>query len=106
MVYVGIAAIGVHSGVRGRLRAHTRQKESEWTHFSVFAVHENIRTDEIKELEGLFRHIYRFDRRANRLNVAKGYMALVKVRKAARGVGWMEAESDLPKAMRRSRFIE
>jgi hypothetical protein len=38
--------------------------------------------------------------------VAKGYMALVKVRKAAKGVGWMEAESDLPKAIRRSRFVE
>jgi hypothetical protein len=103
VVYVGIAAIGVHSGVRGRLRAHRRQKEGEWTHFSVFAVHENIRTDEIKELEGLFRHIYRFDTRANHLNVAKGYMTLVQVRKASKGIGWMDAETDLPMATRRRR---
>ena len=72
---------------------------------SVFAVHENISNGEIKELEGLFRHIYRFDTRANRLNVAKGHMTLVEVRKASKGIGWMEAESDLPMATRRRRSI-
>jgi hypothetical protein len=72
---------------------------------SVFAVHENISNGEIKELEGLFRHIYRFDTRANRLNVAKGYMTLVEVRKASKGMGWMEAESDLPMATTRRRSI-
>jgi hypothetical protein len=97
--------MGVRSGVRVRLRAHARQKAGEWTHFSVFAVHENISTAEIKELEGLFRHVYRFDTHANRLNVARGYMTLVEVRKASKDLGWMEAESDLSRATRRRRPI-
>ncbi|GAF97179.1 unnamed protein product, partial [marine sediment metagenome] len=32
-----------------------------WTHFSIFEVWENITENEIKELEGLFRQIYRKD---------------------------------------------
>lgn len=97
VVYVGIAAVGVHSGVRARLRAHRTRMGEEWTHFSVFEVHENIRADEVKELEGLFRHIYRFDAQANRLNVAKRYLTLSAVRNTSKRAGWMDARSDLPR---------
>ncbi len=96
VVYVGIAS-SVGTGVRGRLQSHRRQKGTEWTHFSVFEVHDNIRNDEISELEGLFRHIYRYDARANRLNVAKRYGPLTNVRRDAKAEGWMEALSDIPR---------
>jgi len=95
VVYVGIAS--GRQGVRGRLQSHRRYKRDEWTHFSVFEVHDNIRNDEVQELEGLFRHIYRFDGRANRLNVAKRYGALIEVRSRAQQEGWMKAQSDIPR---------
>ena len=97
VVYVGIAS-GDNAGVRGRLQRHRRSKGEEWSHFSVFEVWDNIREDEIKELEGLFRHIYRFDAHANRLNVARNYQALMRVRKSSKRDGWMkDARSELPK---------
>src|SRR5215472_11845968 len=65
VVYVGMA----RSSIRGRLRDHSRTKRKGWTHFSVFEVWDNIRDEEVAELEGLFRHIYRRDGEANRLNV-------------------------------------
>jgi hypothetical protein len=93
VVYIGLADVSV----RRRLRAHKRRKGSEWTHFSVFEVWDNIRQDEIAELEGLLRHIYRFDFHANRLNLAKGYNKLGDVRRQAAREGWMEdASSDRP----------
>ena len=95
VVYVGIAGLGVRSGVRVRLRAHRRRMGGEWTHFSVFEVHENIRPEEIKELEGLFRHVFRYDAQANRLAVAKRYLTLVEVRNASKRARWMEAKTDL-----------
>ena len=91
VVYIGLADVGV----RRRLQAHVRHKGSEWTHFSVFEVWDNIRQDEIAELEGLLRHIYRFDFHANRLNLAKGYNKLGDVRRQAAREGWMkDARSD------------
>lgn len=70
VVYVGMAAQG---SIRARLKLHRRKKADDWTHFSVFEVWDNIRDDEIRELEGLFRHIYKRDERANALNVARGF---------------------------------
>jgi hypothetical protein len=70
----------------------------------VYEVWDNIRQDEIAELEGLFRHIYRFDSHANRLNIAKSYQRLRRVRREAAEEGWMgEASSDLPVGRRRRR---
>jgi hypothetical protein len=100
VVYIGLA----NTSVRRRLRDHIRHKGDEWTHFSVYEVWDNIRQDEIVELEGLFRHIYRFDAHANRLNLAKGYKQLGLVRRQAAQEGWMdEAPSDLPRSRRRRR---
>jgi hypothetical protein len=76
VVYVGMSA----SGIRGRIQNHRRSKLSEWTHFSVFEVWDNVSPDEIKELEGLFRHIYRFDTRANRLNRQRAFKQIRPVR--------------------------
>jgi hypothetical protein len=80
VVYIGMAR-GAKSGVHGRLASHRRLKKGEWTHFSVFEVWDNIREDEVVELEGLFRHIYRKDTRANPLNEHKAFKKLKKVGK-------------------------
>jgi len=78
VVYVGMAR-GDKASMKRRLRSHSRKK-NEWTHFSIFEVWENIRQEEVEELEGLFRHIYRYDNSANRLNVQRAYKKLKKVR--------------------------
>jgi hypothetical protein len=78
VVYVGMA----RAGMRGRLRAHIRSKRRGklWTHFSVFEVWDNIWDDEIAELEGILRHIYRKDTQTNRLNRQRGFKALRRIR--------------------------
>src|SRR5438105_5757708 len=79
VVYIGMAWAG-RGGIRSRLRQHRRLKRGRWTHFSVFAVWDNIRDEEITELEGLFRHIYKRDSQASPLNSARGFKALRKLR--------------------------
>lgn len=78
VLYVGMAATGLRGGIRGRLGRHNKNKDL-WSHFSIYEVWDNIRTEEIAELEGLFRHIYRKDAQANRLNVQKGFKKLKRV---------------------------
>jgi hypothetical protein len=87
VVYVGMAG-GEKAGIRGRLRSHRRRKRDLWTHFSAFAVWDNIREEEVRELEGLFRHIYRRDAKANRLNRQRKFKKLVKISNE----GWLEKE--------------
>jgi len=79
VVYIGMAT----RNIRSRLNQHnkSKQKSEGWSHFSAFEVWDNIRDDEIEELEGLFRHLYRFDSRANVLNAQKGYKKLFRIRK-------------------------
>ena len=75
VVYIGLGGTGARSGIRSRVNQHLRSKKKRdlWTHFSIFEVWDNITGDEIRELEGLFRYIYRRDTRANRLNRQKGF---------------------------------
>jgi hypothetical protein len=80
VVYIGMAG-GNKSGAHSRLLAHRRSKEGEWTHFSIFEVWDNITEAEVAELEGLFRHIYRKDTKANRLNEQRGFKKLETVGK-------------------------
>lgn len=82
VVYVGMAR-GERSGVKGRLKSHDASK-SDWTHFSVFEVWDNIYPQQIEELEGLFRHLYRQDAMANKLNRQKSYQPLVRLAKQSR----------------------
>ena len=77
VVYIGMA----ETSIRRRLGTHRRHKAKFWTHFSYFEVWDNIGNEEITELEGLFRHLYRYDSRANALNRQKGYKGLVTVGK-------------------------
>jgi hypothetical protein len=78
VVYVGMAG-GEFAGIRGRLYRHSKDKGDQWSHFSVFEVWENIQEDEVKELEGLFRHLYRYDHKAIKLNKQKGFKRLRQV---------------------------
>jgi hypothetical protein len=81
VLYVGMAATGLRGGMRGRLLSHAKSKRKDlWTHFSAFEVWDNIRDDEVAELEGLFRHIYRKDSKANSLNIQRGFKKAGRVR--------------------------
>jgi len=91
VVYIGMAA-AEKAGIRVRLKKHKYQKEGLWTHFSAFEVWDNIREDEVAELEGLFRHIYRRDNRANKLNKQKGFKKLSNVRRASEKAGWIKGD--------------
>src|SRR4051794_24879030 len=68
VLYVGMARFGT-KGIRDRLIIHKRSKRKGklWTHFSAFKVWDNITDEEVEQLEGLFRHIYRKDPKANGL---------------------------------------
>lgn len=81
VAYIGMVG-GAGGGIKGRIRAHIKheRKRGMWTHFSIYEVHDNVTQEEVKELEGLFRHTYRLDTRANKLNKQKGYKKLRKVR--------------------------
>lgn len=75
VLYVGMA----DSSMRRRLRSHVRNKPA-WTHFSAYEVWPNITREEIRELEGLFRHIYRYDSQASALNLQRGFKAIQPLR--------------------------
>jgi hypothetical protein len=74
-------ARGKASGIRGRLSSHNKRKRGLWSHFSAYEVWDNVREEEVEELEGLFRHLFRFDSKANRLAVQRGYKKLIRLRK-------------------------
>ena len=78
VVYIGMTTTG--SGLRARLDRHARSTTKDWTHFSMFVVWENIRNEEIEELEGLFREIYRKDKRANKFNRQGKFKKIQNVR--------------------------
>lgn len=78
VVYIGMAR-GEKTGVLGRIKTHRKTKAKLWTHFSVFEVWDNISREQVEELEGMFRHIYKRDAEANRLNVQKTYRPLDRV---------------------------
>lgn len=54
---------------------------------------DNIREEEIRELEGIFRHIYRKDTRANKLNTQRSFKKLTQVRKDTKTEGWLASSS-------------
>jgi hypothetical protein len=73
-------ARGLKAGIRKRLRSHKKNKPDLWSHFSIFEVWDNIREEEVEELEGLFRHLFKKDSKANSLNKQKEYKKLSRVR--------------------------
>jgi hypothetical protein len=81
VIYVGMSKSGGKGGIRDRLKKHdNRLPPTVWTHFSIFEIWDNIRTEEIAELEGLFRHIYSQDTRANSVNKQRKFGKLVRIR--------------------------
>ncbi len=78
VVYIGMTT----RDIAKRLRSHRRseRKRKLWSHYSAYAVWPNITNDEIRELEALFRHIYRYSPKANSLNIQRGSNALREVR--------------------------
>ena len=80
VAYVGMTTAGEGGGIRRRLKSHIKGKSGLWTHCSIFEVWDNIRDDEIIELEGLFRHIYHHDSKANNLNVQRKFRKLARVK--------------------------
>jgi hypothetical protein len=78
VVYIGMS----RRGIKGRLEKHKRSasKSDLWNYFSVYLVWPSITDEEIVELEGLFRAIYRRDPKANRIAVQKSFRKLRGVR--------------------------
>ena len=101
VVYVGMAAAGNRGGMRGRANQHRRKKKGLWTHCSFFEVWDNIREEEIRELEGLFRQIYRRDGRANSLDKAKSFQEL-KVKELFNIEELYSCPTNLPRRQNRS----
>ncbi|HET6757410.1 MAG TPA: GIY-YIG nuclease family protein [Burkholderiales bacterium] len=79
VVYVGMTNAGNRGGIRGRLKRHRKKEANLWTHCSAYEVWDNITTNEVAELERLFRHIYRLDPKANRLNVQRGFKKIKRL---------------------------
>jgi len=77
VVYIGMS----RRGVMGRLEEHKRNKAKSklWSHFSVYSVWPNITDEEIEELEGLFRAIFRRDSKANQIAVQKSFGKLKRL---------------------------
>ena len=73
VVYIGVAGLGKSGGggMRGRLESHA-SRIANWTHFSLFEVHDNIMREEIRELESLLLGIFRYDSRIHLANAQKG----------------------------------
>jgi len=68
------------TGIQGRLKEHSGSEDkTEWTHFSVYQVWENIRQEEVRELEGFIRHIYRTHKGVNSLNSQRSFKKLKKL---------------------------
>lgn len=83
VVYVGMAR-GEKSGAKGRLIQHCAKKSDLWSHCSVYEVWDNIPPKQVEELEGVFRHLYRRDAVANKLNRQKAYAPLTKLTRQTR----------------------
>jgi len=98
VVYIGMAGGEKKAGIGGRLRTHVKKKPKEWTHFSAFEVWDNIREEEVKELEGILRHIFRKDSHANKLGIQKSFKKLTRVRKHTKSKGGLERKPSTPTA--------
>jgi hypothetical protein len=82
VTYIGVAGLGPTGGggIRSRLKSHA-QKKPEWTHFSLFEVHDNIDKHEILELEALLLSIFRHDSRIQLSNKQTSSRKFYELRK-------------------------
>jgi len=93
VVYIGMAGGEKKAGIGGRLRAHKKKKGSLWTHFSIFEVWDNIREEEVRELEGILRHIFRKDSHANKLGIQKSFKKLSIIKRETEKGNWWDKRS-------------
>ena len=71
VVYIGMSNTGM---LGGRFKKdHLKSKSKEWTHFSVFKVFTYVSESQIRELEGMFREIFRKDAYGLKYNKQKKY---------------------------------
>jgi hypothetical protein len=101
VVYIGVAGLGQTGGggVRSRLKSHVTRIKN-WTHYSVFEVHDNVTREEIRELESLLLGMFRHDPRIQLTNKQKGSKKLYQLRNA---VHWRETESNKPRKRRHAK---
>jgi hypothetical protein len=78
VVYIGMSNSSVRRRIRGHAKSH--RKGRKWTHFSVYRVFDNVTDQDILEIEGLLRAVYRKDSKANRLNLQKRHKRLTRIR--------------------------
>lgn len=81
LVYIGMSGKDANGRLKARLIKHKKNKRKKWTHFSYYEVWDNISDSEIRELEGLFRQLYRLDSRANTFNKQQTHKPLTKIRR-------------------------
>ena len=81
LVYIGMSGKDANGRLKARLIKHKKNKLKIWSHFSYYEVWDNISDQEIRELEGLFRQLYRLDSRANTFNKQQTHKPLNRVRK-------------------------
>jgi hypothetical protein len=79
VIYIGLSK----TGIRRKINSHykSKKKSPHWSHYSYFEVHDNISSQEIIELEGLLRHIYRKDSHANIFNAQRSHKEFRKIRR-------------------------
>ncbi len=69
VVYIGMST----TSIRQRIITHIKSRRKVWDYFSIFKVKESISNKDIKELEGLFRYIYRKDKAGLIFNTQRRY---------------------------------
>jgi len=76
ITYVGVGGIGEKQGqgMEGRIKNHRSgpKKKEDWTHYSIFEVHDNISPEEIRELEWLILIMFGKDDRGVIGNIQNG----------------------------------
>jgi hypothetical protein len=84
VVYIPVAGLGMTGGggARSRLRRHNSRIKN-WTHYSVFEVHDNVTREEIREFEALLLGIFRRDPRIELTNKRKGSKKLYQLQKVS-----------------------
>ena len=88
IVYVGMSR-GKSAGIRSRITKHAASKRKNidpkkaWTHFSIYEVWDNISEQEIQEIEGLLKHLYRKSALSNPLNQQRRFTKLAKTKNDA-----------------------
>lgn len=86
VTYIGVGGVQnkrATSGVGNRIRTHDKRakegKIKDWTHYSYFEVHDNISSEEIRQLESLLLTIFQHDKRITLDNVQHGGSELRKL---------------------------